>query len=159
MGPVIDSRKKRKAGQQTAAEATPEPGPSQVTSLFVEEKSARSKAAAARAHNRLTAAQLKELEAEKEKEVSKGFKRLRELWPLLFKPGEADAEREWMVEAEKLVDMFKETRNLFLTSRVSTCIALRPRRLSPSRPTHSAECYREPGNASSQSRQRQMKTE
>ena len=28
-------------------------------------------------------------------------------------------EREWMMEAEKLVDMFRETRNLFLTSRVS----------------------------------------
>ena len=53
-----------------------------------------------------------------EKEVAKGFKRLRELWPLLYKPEEVDAEREWMLEAEKLVDMFRETRNLFLTSRV-----------------------------------------
>jgi len=29
-----------------------------------------------------------------------------------------ECEREWMVEAEKLVDMFREMRNLFLTSRV-----------------------------------------
>lgn len=128
VGPVIDSRKKRKVGQQGPAEATPEPGTSQTTSLFVEEKTTRSKAAAARAHNRLTAAQLKELEAEKEKEVAKGFKRLKELWPLLYKPDEVDAEREWTVEAEKLVDMFRETRNLFLTSRVSSSLTPRSQR-------------------------------
>jgi hypothetical protein len=33
--------------------------------------------------------------------------------------GQELAEREWILEAEKLVDMFRETRNLFRTSRVS----------------------------------------
>jgi general transcription factor 3C polypeptide 3 (transcription factor C subunit 4) len=33
--------------------------------------------------------------------------------------GQELAEREWLLEAEKLVDMFRETRNLFRTSRVS----------------------------------------
>jgi hypothetical protein len=28
------------------------------------------------------------------------------------------SERAWMVEAEKLVDMFRETRNLFLSNQV-----------------------------------------
>jgi general transcription factor 3C polypeptide 3 (transcription factor C subunit 4) len=32
--------------------------------------------------------------------------------------GEKDLGREWLVEAEKLIDMFRETRNLFVTSRV-----------------------------------------
>jgi general transcription factor 3C polypeptide 3 (transcription factor C subunit 4) len=31
---------------------------------------------------------------------------------------QAEAEREWLFEAEKMVDTFRETRNLFLTSRV-----------------------------------------
>lgn len=34
--------------------------------------------------------------------------------------GHVEAEREWMLEAEKLVEMFRETRMLFLTSRVSS---------------------------------------
>lgn len=38
--------------------------------------------------------------------------------------GDAEAEREWLLEAEKLVDMFRETRNLFLTSRVSRVLLL-----------------------------------
>lgn len=32
--------------------------------------------------------------------------------------GHVEAEREWMFEAEKLVEMFRETRMLFLTVRV-----------------------------------------
>lgn len=33
---------------------------------------------------------------------------------------EGEAEREWLVEAEKLVETFRETRNLFNATRVST---------------------------------------
>ena len=46
-----------------------------------------------------------------------GYRRIRELWAGMM-GGDEECEREWMVEAEKLVDMFRETRNLFLTSRV-----------------------------------------
>jgi general transcription factor 3C polypeptide 3 (transcription factor C subunit 4) len=46
-----------------------------------------------------------------------GYRRIRELWAGMI-GGDEDCEREWMVEAERLVDMFRETRNLFLTSRV-----------------------------------------
>lgn len=31
---------------------------------------------------------------------------------------EKDSEREWFVEVEKLIDVFKETRNLLMTSGV-----------------------------------------
>jgi general transcription factor 3C polypeptide 3 (transcription factor C subunit 4) len=70
------------------------------------------------------------LEAAKEKEVVRGYKRVCELWGRMLKGvgGSLDQEaedqeavREWMVEAEKMVETFRETRNLFLTSRVSVC--------------------------------------
>ena len=70
----------------------------------------------------MTQAQLRELEAEKEKEVVKGYRRLKEIWSGIL-AGEKDSEREWLVEAEKLIDMFRETRNLFVTSRVC-CISM-----------------------------------
>ncbi|KAF6756226.1 hypothetical protein DFP72DRAFT_894942 [Ephemerocybe angulata] len=127
---VIDSRKKRKTTKEGSHEETPEPGSQALasTSLFAEEKpSAKSKAAAARAQNRLTHAQLRELEAEKEKEVIRGFKRLQELWGSLLNPDDPDGEREWLLEAEKLVDMFRETRNLYLTSRANPFRGMFPR--------------------------------
>lgn len=62
-------------------------------------------------------AQLRELEMQKEKEVLRGYRRTRETLGAML-AGDIEAEREWMMEAEKLVDMFRETRNLFLTSRV-----------------------------------------
>lgn len=68
-------------------------------------------------HNRLTHSQLRELESQKEKEVVQGYRRLKDLWSGMLAEEEGP-EREWMLEAEKLVDMFRETRNLFLTSRV-----------------------------------------
>jgi general transcription factor 3C polypeptide 3 (transcription factor C subunit 4) len=55
--------------------------------------------------------------------VKRGYKLLCELWPKMLLPQGTDgqdlAAREWLLEAEKLVDMFRETRNLFRTSRVS----------------------------------------
>jgi general transcription factor 3C polypeptide 3 (transcription factor C subunit 4) len=50
----------------------------------------------------------------------RGYRRITDLWPRILSQdeGQQDAEREWMFEAEKLVDTFRETRNLFLTSRV-----------------------------------------
>ena len=83
--------------------------------MFSEDKATpKSKA---RVQNRLTHAQLRALEVQKEKEVVKGYRRLKEIWSGML-AGEKDSEREWLVEAEKLIDMFRETRNLFVTSRV-----------------------------------------
>jgi len=113
---VIDSRKKR--GKSTATNQTDDIANPAHTSLFSEDKAThKSKAASTRAQNRLTHAQLRALEVQKEKEVVKGYRRLKELWPGML-AGEKDLEREWLVEAEKLIDMFRETRNLFVTSRV-----------------------------------------
>jgi general transcription factor 3C polypeptide 3 (transcription factor C subunit 4) len=37
--------------------------------------------------------------------------------------GDGEAEKNWLNEAEKLVETFRETRNLFLTSRVRLLIS------------------------------------
>ena len=110
---MIDSRKKR--GKSNAANQTEDTADPSGTSLFSEDK-ATSKSKT-RLRNRLNHAQLKALEVQKEKEVVKGYRRLKELWSGML-AGEKEAEREWLVEAEKLIDMFRETRNLFVTSRV-----------------------------------------
>ncbi|KAF8883905.1 hypothetical protein CPB84DRAFT_1750548 [Gymnopilus junonius] len=116
---VIDSRKRRGKGASTsqAREGSTQPS----TSLFAEDKSGKKATTTSARQSRLTHAQLRELEKEKEKEVVKGYKRLKELWPGMLAE-EVEPEREWMLEAEKLVDMFRETRNLFLTSRVDKSI-------------------------------------
>jgi general transcription factor 3C polypeptide 3 (transcription factor C subunit 4) len=138
---VIDSRKKRP--KDTAVNANP--ADSQSSSLF-EESTTKKKSKVSKT-GRLTLPQLHELERKKEEEVKRGYKLLCELWPKMLLPQGADgqelAEREWLLEAEKLVDMFRETRNLFRTSRVSV---LTPPR-SPmsernlSRVTRSEACY------------------
>ena len=110
---VIDSRKKR--GKSNATNQTEDTTNPSGTSLFSEDKTTHK--SKARVQNRLTHAQLRELEVQKEKEVVKGHRRLKELWSDML-AGEKDSEREWLVEAEKLIDMFRETRNLFVTSRV-----------------------------------------
>lgn len=111
---VIDSRKKR--GKSNAANQTEDAANPSNTSLFSEDK-ATQKSKARTSQNRLNHAQLRELEVQKEKEVVRGHRRLKELWSGML-AGEKEPEREWLVEAEKLIDMFRETRNLFLTSRV-----------------------------------------
>ncbi|KAH6893966.1 hypothetical protein BKA70DRAFT_1160794 [Coprinopsis sp. MPI-PUGE-AT-0042] len=132
---VIDARKRRKMGlgphSQRPSEA---PSDEQSTSLFAESSASASTSktkastSAARAQNRLTHAQVRELEAEKEREVGRGFKKLKELWPALLQcEGGEEEERLWMLEAEKLVDMFRETRNLFLTSRSNPFRGMFPR--------------------------------
>jgi hypothetical protein len=122
---VIDSRKKRPKESSNQ----PEENNSASTSLFEEKAAAKSKAAL-RAQARLTHTQLRELEAKKEKEVAKGYRRVQELWAGMLARDE-EAEREWLVEAEKLVETFRETRNLFLTSRVRTRLSWLQLSLNP----------------------------
>lgn len=59
----------------------------------------------------------------------RGYKRVSELWGRMIKGAggsqeeeDQEAVREWMVEAEKMVETFRETRNLFLTSRVGVFV-------------------------------------
>ncbi|EDR07780.1 uncharacterized protein LACBIDRAFT_297936 [Laccaria bicolor S238N-H82] len=154
---VIDSRKKRAKAPATQFEDDPT-----TASLFAEERITRSKANAIRVQNRLTHLQLRELEAAKEKEVMQGYRKIRELWAGMM-GGDEECEREWMVDAEKLVDMFRETRNLFLTSRVGWpflfcfgfgegLILLAGRRV-----TRSRGCFRGVIGRNRRSRQRLMK--
>lgn len=112
---VIDSRKRRTHQPESASTAdggTQPPG----ASLF-EEKSRTKAKSSAPGKSRLSLAELKALEEEREREVVLGYKRVEELWLRMLQEG-VEAEREWMIEAEKLVEMFRETRNLFVTTRV-----------------------------------------
>ena len=61
----------------------------------------------------------RELEVEKEKEVLKGYQRVKDLTPAM-KTGNEVVVKEWLLEAEKLIESFRETRRLFLSTRVST---------------------------------------
>jgi general transcription factor 3C polypeptide 3 (transcription factor C subunit 4) len=87
--------------------------------LFAEKAKERGKGSS---QKKLSPEQLRALEAEKEKETLRGYARAQELWPRVVAdpPGEdqADAEREWFFEIERLVEMFRETRRLFQTSKV-----------------------------------------
>jgi hypothetical protein len=141
---VIDSRKRRPKDVAVSTQPVDVPSSSLFEESLTKKKSKVSKT------GRLTLPQLHELERKKEGEVKRGYKLLRELWPKMLLPqgaeGQELAEREWLLEAEKLVDMFRETRNLFRASRVSVLTLVRSpmceRTLLPlSRTTHSEECY------------------
>jgi len=113
---VIDSRKRR-AHQPEATSSADAGVQPQGASLFEEKSRTKGKASAA-GKSRLSMAELKALEEEREREVILGHKRVEELWSRMSQ-GDMEAEREWMIEAEKLVEMFRETRNLFVTTRVT----------------------------------------
>lgn len=123
---VIDARKKRPKDPNQQDDSSMA---DHSASLFVEQKPAKSKSSS-KAQNRLTQAQLKELEAQREKEVLRGYRRLKELWPVVLGDGEGqkEAETEWIMEAEKITDTFRETRNLFMTTRVSFPVSIYGRR-------------------------------
>lgn len=89
-------------------------------SLFEEKpRVGKEKAARATAQKsaKLNIMQLKELETKKEQEAVLSYGRVKNLWAKMLAE-DAAAEREWMHEAESLVESFRETRALFLTSRV-----------------------------------------
>lgn len=112
---VIDSRRKRPRDVSSAPQAGGPPSTARTTSLF-EEKAAAKKGAKAVA--RLTNAQLRELEAKKEREVLRGWGVLKESWSAMLRGEDKAIVERWMEEAGRLVECFRETRNLFLTSRV-----------------------------------------
>ncbi|KAF5389367.1 hypothetical protein D9757_004269 [Collybiopsis confluens] len=150
---VIDSRKRRnKEASQTNVIAS---SSGNASSLFSESKTHKASSRSnVPAQNRLTQAQLKELEAEKEKEVTRSYARVTEIWDTMMNEreesfrdlhfgfeaakdimeqwdGEAPEgplEKEWMLEAEKLVDTFRETRNLFTAARNNPFRGMFPKR-------------------------------
>ncbi|KAI0072549.1 TPR-like protein [Panus rudis PR-1116 ss-1] len=106
---VIDSRR-RKGHRQDGDDGSQDPS----ASLF-NEKSRGKKPAKARPP-KLSAAQMVEMEAAKEREVSQAYHRIKDLWPRML-GGEEGAVREWLFEADKLVEMYRVTRALFLTTK------------------------------------------
>lgn len=74
---------------------------------------------------KLSVTQLKELEMKKEQEAALSYGRVKGLWARML-AGEETANKEWMHEAESLVESFRETRALFLTTRVSSFFSPSP---------------------------------
>ena len=123
---VIDARGKKNARHNK--QGTPAGQPNiQGASLFEETPSSRQTKGYKSSRSSRPVA--RELEAEKEKEVLKGYQRVKDLTPAM-KAGNEVAVKEWLLEAEKLIETFRETRRLFLSTRVSDFP-------STSRPPHS----------------------
>lgn len=121
---VIDARGKRSTrhGKQSTVVNNPNTQPA---SLFEEVSSSRpTKGYKSSKSSRPVA---RELEVEKEKEVLKGYQRVMDLTPAM-KAGDEVAVKEWLLEAEKLIETFRETRRLFLSTRVSDLTPCRGRR-------------------------------
>ena len=114
---VIDSRRRTKIGSQEQGQTNADA----VGASLFEEKPRIGKERAARAtpqkSGKLGISQLRELEAKKEQEAVLSYGRVKDLWARMLAE-DLEAEREWMHEAESLVESFRETRALFLTSRV-----------------------------------------
>ncbi|KIK67134.1 hypothetical protein GYMLUDRAFT_37174 [Collybiopsis luxurians FD-317 M1] len=152
---VIDSRKRRNKDTSQTNAASSSSSANASSSLFSESKTNKGSSRSTGAtQNRLTQVQLKELEAEKEKEVLRSYARVTEIWDGMMNEREhrtrelySDAgatkkimeqwdgeapegpvEREWMLEAEKLVDTFRETRNLFTAARNNPFRGMFPKR-------------------------------
>lgn len=115
---VIASRGRPQAGSQNQ-NGDDHPGPSTAGASLFDEKQRTGKGGknGAQKGGKLTLAQLKELEAEKERETVVLHTRVKQLWPLML-AGDPAAENEWMVVADSLIDPFERTRALFLTTKV-----------------------------------------
>ncbi|KAJ7876870.1 TPR-like protein [Mycena olivaceomarginata] len=109
---VIDSRKRRpKEGKNAATPSAPA-----AQSLIQDKPAKRPKTPTKKSANRLSNAELRAMEGKKEKEV---------LWPRMLE-GEGEPRQEWMLETEKLIEAFRETRCLFSTT--GTFIGMFPTR-------------------------------
>jgi len=110
---VIDHRRRmHRATRGEGEQGVPPPS----SSLFEEKSRGKARESSSKTKTGLTVAQVRALEEQKEKEVLRGYSRVRNLWSGMMS-GDELAEREWLLEAEKLVETFRETRNLFLSTR------------------------------------------
>ncbi|KAF7344575.1 hypothetical protein MSAN_01939600 [Mycena sanguinolenta] len=109
---VIDSRK-RTAKSSDMVTGQPVPALQQPSSsLFAEDKYTTK----TMKRPRMSAEALMELESKMEQDTLKAYRRLRELYPKISKEEVNEFERDWLIEAEKLIDTFRECRQLFTTS-------------------------------------------
>ncbi|KAJ7116658.1 hypothetical protein C8R44DRAFT_212104 [Mycena epipterygia] len=111
---VIDSRRRR--GKDSNASLGKEPTPTVPPIIQDKVVKPRVRAPSKISQNRLSNAELREMEAQKEKEVVDGYRRLKQLWSRMLE-GDGEPRQAWLLEAEKLTDTFRETRRLFSTSR------------------------------------------
>lgn len=123
---MIDSRKKRAALEpdvdSTAAEADSNNNNGNVngsTSLFDERQRQKSKPRPTKA--RLTATQLEELARQQQAEMDRGWRRVIELLAPM-RQGDSTAESDWLVEAERLIEVFRQSKDLFSTAKVSRIV-------------------------------------
>lgn len=135
---MIDARKRR--AQQTEGSTLQMPSETRdgqieqqqntQSSLFTERSRSSKQRSGETQNAKLTKAQVKDLEKKKEEEVLMSWRRMTELQGFVdvvwLKDGVTeDVERgvkDWLFEAEKIIDGFRETRMLFITSSVSLCI-------------------------------------
>ena len=82
------------------------------TSLFSEKRKKGKQKAVSKSGSKMSKESLFELEERKEAEAMFSYGRLKQIWDAMLK-SEESATNEWLLEAEKLIDMFRETRNLF----------------------------------------------
>ncbi|KAJ7266948.1 hypothetical protein B0H12DRAFT_140673 [Mycena haematopus] len=111
---VIDSRKKFVKSSEPAAGQSGQASQQPSSSLFAEEKSTTKTTKSGR--QRMSLEALAELESKMEQDTLKTYRRLGELYPKISKEEVNDFEREWLIEAEKLIESFRECRQLFTTS-------------------------------------------
>ncbi|KAJ7912852.1 TPR-like protein [Mycena leptocephala] len=111
---VIDSRKKGKQSSDVAAQFGQAQQPS--ASLFTEAKADKVTTKTKSERQRMSLEALQELEANMERDTFKSYRRLAELYPNISKDEVNNFEREWLLQAEKMIESFRETRQLFSTS-------------------------------------------
>ncbi|KAF7316423.1 hypothetical protein MIND_00161200 [Mycena indigotica] len=114
---VIDSRRRSLIDKTLDSDAS-RTDQALSSSLFPEGQPAEKTGTSKSTKSRMTTEALKQFELEMEAETIKGHQRLMELYPNIRRDSEPnDDEREWIIQAEKLIEAFRETRQLFSTSR------------------------------------------
>ena len=108
----MDSRRRRQSIRDTP---TQDEIDISVPSLFSEKKRGKQKQIpTAKPRQTLSHDQILELEHQRENAAQEWYAKVRNLWDDMRK-GEPEAENEWMLNAERLIEMFRETRKLFLS--------------------------------------------
>jgi general transcription factor 3C polypeptide 3 (transcription factor C subunit 4) len=116
---VIDARKRAKVGKQGGLQpstSTTQADQGINRSLF-DEKATAAKKSAKPTGQRLSPVELKALEQERQKKLDAAHEMCKQLYNGMM-AGDKEAESEWLIEAEQLVEHFRETRQLFITSKV-----------------------------------------
>ncbi|EJD05267.1 TPR-like protein [Fomitiporia mediterranea MF3/22] len=111
---VIDSRKKR-SGPPKDDSVPREDTAGPATSLFVERKKGKAKlTSSVKPRSTLTREQVLEIELQNEQQAKTWYERVTQLWDAM-RSGEESAECKWLENAEKLLEMFREARHLFVS--------------------------------------------